>query len=277
LAISAYQFRDFAQTRNTFSAQDHYKQQEQHWLSEYQALPKTLKWPPNGASGNAKDFDAASARMDIPPQLLYQIRQHSSESQHSLFTVLLAALSLALRAYGAVDDISIAVPMAGQAASNHPALVGQCTNLVPVRCQMADGMTFSGYTAEIQEKIIGAYENQEYSCAFLTDKFQTQFCSVAFTHTKKLKPEQCDYAALTVDYEFNPVHSQTFDLHFELTEHKDRLVLECSYRKALFAPASVQEIFEDTILMLKKFGESPAAAIDFIDEDRDPVRAAIAT
>jgi amino acid adenylation domain-containing protein len=265
---AAYSFPAYALDKQALLASARYREQEAYWLAEYPGIPEAplllVKTPPL----NADMYAAEQIGIEMSPVLVQRVKELGQENKCSLFTMLFAALNAVLHRHSQQENIVVAIPIAGQSADNHPGLVGQCTSMVAVHSRMDDGSCFNGYAGGLQEKIIEAYENREYSCADIMKRRDPQgyekgrvFPSITFSHTKALKDEQCAYPGLAMRYHFNPPRQQTAELCFNAMEYADRITFECSFKTALFDTAFICDLLKEIVRQLSEACDNPAGEL----------------
>ena len=230
---AAHDLADYARARNALAAPA-----ADYWSWQFDDSVSAVPRPGGPAA------ETALEAIDLPAGLMAQLRAACSLAGSSPFTALLAALIAVARRHSDGDDITVAVPVAGQATANLPHLVGPCANTLPIRVRMRGDEPFARLLDRVRDTLLEAYQHQ------FDAPDARSLCPITLAHTKRLKPEAYHFHGLTADYRFNRKRHGAFDLAFDALEDGDRLRLACSFRSPLYASSTVRRWLEEITSLL---------------------------
>lgn len=148
------------------------------WVSELRDMPEEMALPRDrprapgltGSAASAADHDAENQStsngvgellLRIDAQRHHNLRKIAAENQSSLFMVLQTAVAVALRQYGAGDDIVLGTPVAGRTDPQVEDLVGFFVNTIALRTRFDRDPSLSEALQRVRETDIAAYAHQD--------------------------------------------------------------------------------------------------------------------
>ena len=111
---------------------------------------------------SVRNFEGETIDFKIGRDLEHRLRQLGAETGATLFHVLLAAGYIVLSKYSGQEDIVVGTAALGRDHLDLQGIIGIFVNLLALRCQPAAHKTFLEFLAEVKEKAIDAYQNQDY-------------------------------------------------------------------------------------------------------------------
>ncbi len=248
---AANQFEPFARELDLGKNQPAYKKQEEYWLNQYKEIPLDLKLPTDHPRPEYRRYDAEKASLEIGADRVKMARELCSSLRISLFSALLACLKLHLYRITGQTDIVVAIPAAGQAIRNKLDLVGHCTNLLAIRSRLLEHQTVAEYLAIMQEAVVQAYENQDYTYGSLVrnlkikrDPARLPLLTMGLTHTKRLRETDYQFEGLQADYVFNRRYYEIFDIYLNAIEFDHKIVLSSHFQTSLFEQKTIMTHLE---------------------------------
>ncbi|HEU5229912.1 MAG TPA: amino acid adenylation domain-containing protein, partial [Ktedonobacteraceae bacterium] len=220
------------------------KRAEAYWLRMFSNPPPTLELPTDYPRPSLKTYTGARESMLLNADLCSKLRSVSVQQNSTLFMLLLASFNVLLYRLSAQEDFAIAILSAGQVATGGAHLVGHCVNLLPLRSQLTDYLSFTSYLASVKNAVLDAYNYHLYpfsqlvkNLKFPRDPSQTPLISTLFNLDQEGGQPFLD---LDVDMVTNPTGYAKFDLSINILQSRGELHVECDYNTDLFDPTTIQ-------------------------------------
>jgi hypothetical protein len=204
-----------------------------------------------------RDAGTVLAR-DVPLSL--SVLHDAARHEHaSLFSLLLAALYVALRAYGAPDRFGIAVPYAGQRAIAGDARVGNFVESLHAIVETPPAPTLSACIAVSRDAVLDAIERRE------ADGHAASRADVDFVPNVSLNLYERAGAPRSIaeaEEIVLPVRTAKYDLTLGAAIDDDRLRLLFSYRTSVISARWVTELADRTLAVLCAIPDSSSQSIE---------------
>ncbi len=214
---------------------------EQYWLQQFANSIPLLDLPNDKPRPPFRTFNSHCINEKLDLALISNLKELGLAKGCSLMTTLLSSFEIFLHRLTNQEDLVVGIPSAGQAATGMYNLVGHCVNLLPLRTQINPEQTFLGYLKTRKLKILDAYDYQQFTFGNLVQKLnlprdssRIPLVSVIFNIDQGLEGEQLFFEGLEAKFISNPRTSENFELAVNLTEFKDRFILEWEYNTNLF-------------------------------------------
>ncbi|MBD2385061.1 non-ribosomal peptide synthetase/type I polyketide synthase [Cylindrospermum sp. FACHB-282] len=239
------QFREFLNWQTKRSQSSEMLSHESFWVEQFASSIPVLELPTDRTRPVRKTYHGNRQTYETDPRLREQLRQFSQGQGCTLFMTLLAAHFVLLHRLSRQEEIVLGIPTAGRFLSGSETMVGYATHLLPIRSCFHEELTFQAYLAEIRERLLDAYEHQDYPFAQLlnrlnlkSDSSRTPLVSVTFN----LEPPvpTAPLKNLETALVSRPISFTHFDLHFIVIDLGDRLILEAKYNTDLFNDATIK-------------------------------------
>ena len=132
-------------------------------------LPSILRRP------DFKTYVGESYEMQISPEITRRLNNYCLDHGASLFTGLLAVWNVLMYRYTGETDLIIGTPVAGR---DHPELeqqIGFYINMVPLRNQLNDELSFDSNFEEIRKNTLNAFSNRKFPFDHIVDTIDAVF------------------------------------------------------------------------------------------------------
>ncbi|MCK4259525.1 MAG: amino acid adenylation domain-containing protein, partial [Halanaerobiales bacterium] len=154
------QYKDFAVWQSRLFEENVMAKQEDYWLNNLKDLQYTEL--PAKTAGSIKSNVGAQKQFDIGAELVEKIDEFCAKHNVTKFMFMLAVFKIAIFRKIDQKDLSIGIPIAGRNKSELQDLIGLFLNLLIIRSEIRDEMSFNEYLYQIKEVTTGAFENQDY-------------------------------------------------------------------------------------------------------------------
>ena len=198
LPLLRLQYKDFSEWHNSDAQKKSIQQQEIYWLKEFARDIPVLELPVDYPRPLFQSYEGRSMLLEIDEEQLRKLRELARAEHVTLYMVLLAVCCVLLSKLSSREDIIIGTPIAGRRHADLEIIIGMFVNTLALRNYPSGEKTFKTFLAEVKERTLQAFENQEY-----------QFEELVETLTEK--------ESIQRDAGRNPL----FDVMFSLNNVKD--------------------------------------------------------
>jgi gramicidin S synthase 2/tyrocidine synthetase-3 len=162
LAPLKLQYKDYAEWQNHAQQISRIKQQEEYWRKEFSGEIPVLNLPTDYPRPDTQSFEGHTINFRMGKEETKALQKIASEQEATLFMVSLALEYVWMSKLSGQEDIVIGVPLVGR---NHPDLekmIGLFLKTLALRNFPNGRKTFNGFLAEVRERTLKAFENQDY-------------------------------------------------------------------------------------------------------------------
>jgi amino acid adenylation domain-containing protein len=262
------QFGDFAVWERDRIASGALADLEHYWRRTLAGFG-TVQFPADHPRPAMDDFTGARAERATDLALLDGLRELSRREGTTLYTTLLAALFALLYRYTGQDDLIAGTVSANRSRPELAPLIGFLVNTLPIRVDASGNPSFSELLARVKDATIGAFAHQDLPFGRLVDALEVRrdasrapVFQIAFSYA-----ERDDAAVPAAGAEFAVsdmvvgIDAAKFDLTFVTEGRRGGLWTECSYKTALFDPATVTDLLLHWEILLRGVIGSPSARL----------------
>ena len=270
--FSAYAQRDFDRLNSTDQLN-----QRAYWTAQFHHLPPPLELPLKGKRPKFRSFHAQRYDLEIPRPLWTQSKQASAALGCSHLAYMLSLFQILVSKLAMQNDVVCGIPAAGQAILGQYGLVGHCVNLLPIRLVLGADDSFSSVCQRLKATLLGAYEHQEYTFGSLLQELRIErdparlpIISMLFNIDQQLEAKDLNFAGALASYQANPRVAENFELFVNISESKDRVILECQYNSDLFSLSLIKTFFAAYTWLLEQVTQHGHAPLTQLTLLRDP-------
>ncbi|MBX9919628.1 MAG: hypothetical protein K2Y33_07385, partial [Mycolicibacterium frederiksbergense] len=144
--------------------------------------------------------------------------------------------------------------------------VGHCVNLLPLRLQIDGADSFTEALRGTRGALLDAYDHQGVSVGTVTEQLnltrsgdRPPLVSVVFNID--VRDDDIRHTGLTVGYETLVRQAETFELFINVVDNGSAMVLEASYRTALYSAELIRNLLAQFENLLRNVCSNPAVAI----------------
>lgn len=248
LPVLKIQYKDYSEWQNKrlYRESDLLEKQENFWLKRFKEKIPALTLPGDFPRPPLKRFSGDSFRTVIANRETLALKRLALETDATLFTLLLAIFNVFLFKLSGQEDIVVGAPLAGRRHADLEPLLGMFVNMLALRSYPTGGKTFRQFLAEVKERTLLAFENQDYPFERLVEKTVPQkdparnpLFDVFFSLQNMDLPEiRIPGLKLTT---LNPERKTArFDLGFHVFEGQGQLFITVEYSTALFKKETIE-------------------------------------
>ncbi|MEP9413934.1 amino acid adenylation domain-containing protein [Gordonia sp. VNQ95] len=233
-----------------------------HWRDTLDGIPDEMRLPtdrprPMEPSHRGDQIDRA-----VPTDLVAALDDRAATSGTTRFMLVHAAVTLALSASGAGDDIVVGTPFAGRTTAAAEELIGMFVNTLALRTDLSGDPTLGEVIDRIRCTDLDAYEHADLPfdavVAALTPHRSLSRHPVFQTMVQYRDPIAAPYfAGLDATPLFPQTRTAKFDLTFEFVGLTDGLRLRVEYATDLFDRDTTEQLTDRVLYLLEMLAHHP--------------------
>lgn len=266
------QYADFAAWQRRQLESEKLRPQLDYWLSQLADAPQLLELPTDRPRPAVQTYKGGRIGFGIQPGLASEINELARRHDATPFMTFLAAFQALLHRLSAQQTVLVGTPIANRSRVELEPLLGLFANTLVMRADFDPDLSFSGLLAQVRERALGAYSNQDLPYERLVAElappreaghnpvFQVMF---AFQNagTGRLELEGLSASQLEVEN-----GTSKFDLTLDVFDlGSDRLQVEFEYSSDLFEPGTVARMAGQLQRLLAGVVRDPDSAIGQLD------------
>jgi amino acid adenylation domain-containing protein len=252
-------YRDYARWQREEIASEAMKRQEAYWLREFSGEVPAANLPLDYARPAVRSFAGNSLFFELAADGARALRQLAKETGATLFMVLLALFDVSMAKLCGQEEIVVGTPLAGRRHADLRDIIGMFINTLAIKTQPAGTKRFDRFLAEVKQKTLAAFENQEYPFEYLVEKVMTSrdpsrnpLFDAAFALQNMEKEQFADTSLEIKPYKYS-FNISRFDLVLFAEEDDRGLSFTVEYCTRLFK--------EETIKRFVRYFKRIAAAV----------------
>jgi tyrocidine synthetase-3 len=168
------QYKDFSAWQNGKTEKENFKHQEKYWLKEFEGEVPVLELPTDYPRPTEHSFAGDNVDFRIPAEAARAIKGVALRGGATLFMVLAAAFNILLFKLSGQEDFVIGTPAACRRHAELEKIIGMFVNTLALRSYPLGDLTFREFLADVKERTLKAFENQEYPFEELVDKLSVK-------------------------------------------------------------------------------------------------------
>jgi len=270
------QYKDFAAWQSDILNREEVKRQGEYWISEYskgaaaREIP-VLNLPTDYPRPAIQSFEGSSARLSLDKELTRKLKRIAKETGATMYMVLLAAFNILLSKYSRQEDIIVGSPIAGRHHADLENIIGMFVNTLAVRNYPEGKKTYGEFLKEVKERMLKAYENQDYQFEELVEKLDIKrdlsrnpLFDVMFA-MQNMDIGKIELEGASIEpYEMKSRISK-FDLTVFATETDEIVELEIEYCTGMFKKDTIERLGRHFINILEQVSDNLAVKLEEID------------
>ncbi|MDQ1355593.1 MAG: hypothetical protein QG657_5903 [Acidobacteriota bacterium] len=278
LALLHIQYKDFAywQLRQRGSAD--LEKQEAYWKTEFEGDIPVLNLPEDYARNHYTigNVEGSHINFEIDRQEIQAINKLAVAEGATLFIVVFSILNVLLTKLSGQEDIVVGSPIAGRRHSDIQQVIGIFINTLALRSFPAAGKTFIDFLGESRERVLQAFENQDYQFEDLVekagvthDRSRNPFFDVMFVLQNTGVPEVEIPGLKLKPFHFKSWTSK-FDITWSAVEADGLLNFRVLYRTGLFKEESIRRFikyFKKIVTVVIRRPELKISEVEIITEE----------
>jgi amino acid adenylation domain-containing protein len=242
------QYRDFTRWERERMAGAALERRLAYWRGQLGADRSGLVLPVDRPRPAMQTFAGDSLRFQVEPELVTALTELGQRHDVTLFTTLIATLSVLLHRYSGSDDIVIGTPVASRHHADIENLLGFFVNTVVLRTDLADDPAVPDLLTRVGSVVRDAFAHQDLPFELLVADLlpdrglsMNPLFQVCFALQPSMRERWWEGSILTGGRGI-PNGTCKFDLWISLTEQDGGLSGEVEYSTDLFERTTVERI-----------------------------------
>ncbi|MCP5048761.1 MAG: amino acid adenylation domain-containing protein, partial [bacterium] len=274
------QYKDYSQWQVDRKESEALKEQETFWLSQFEEEIPILDLPTDYPRPGVQSFEGSNFRSEISSDKAAALRKMAFKEGASLYMVLLALINLLLSKLSGQEEIIVGTPISGRRHADLEKIIGMFVNTLALRNWPNNKKSFVQFLAELKDRALEAFENQEYQFEDLVEQvevnrdagrnpiFDVMFTLNSFNPDNKDKIET--QKTQPQDGSQSLMRTSKFDLSWIAIESGDHLLFSIDYCTKLFKLVTIQRFisyFEKILSAVVKDPGIKLGEIEIISEE----------
>ncbi|MTI27449.1 non-ribosomal peptide synthetase, partial [Fulvivirga kasyanovii] len=186
--------------------------------------PKIL---PTGSSSGANNRSAGALySVKINQALAQEMRELTRSKGQTSFALMLSVYYILLYRYSGLTSMAVGIPMIGRPGMKFERTIGCFINMVALRCDLSEDLTFSALLKQVSDNIFDAYDHSHYPLytfkkALKANHRSTDLFSTAFYYQKIEELKVNDQEGILGERIESLRQVGEFDLTMEVVEYPD--------------------------------------------------------
>jgi len=234
------------------------KQQKGYWLQQLAGEIPILNLIGDFPRPALQTFEGASSFIRLEKDLTQKIKKICSETETTLYMVLLAAFNVLLSKYTAQEEMIVGSPIAGRHHGGLNRIVGMFVNTLAMRNYPVGEKTFKDFLEEVKKNALMAYENQDYPLEELIEELditrdiaRNPLFDVMFT-MQNMDLGEVEMEGVVIKPHPLENNISKFDLTLGGTEMENGINLEIEYSTRLFKRETIERLLLHYVNILKQ-------------------------
>ncbi|MDW3192770.1 MAG: amino acid adenylation domain-containing protein [Cytophagales bacterium] len=274
------QHKDYSHWQNQVLASDKGKASCAYWQDRLAGELPVLNLTSDKKRPKIKTNHGAVRTHVIDAETLNLLKSWSKAHDASLFMTMTAILKVLLYRYTGQTDLIIGSPVANRLHSDLEGQIGYFVNTIALRSEIDGGVGFNSFLTQVKNTVLGAFEHQMYPFDAIVDELDTErnLSRNPIFDVVIMMPnnDQADFQLEDVHLSRlnNPHHTSRFDMHFNIIEKEEELLLHVIYNTDLFEEGRVQRLqlhFEQLCKQILTDELTPLSALPMLHEDEKQV------
>lgn len=232
-------------------ATDSMEKQKEYWLDKLSKKAPALEMPMLKERDTSSGNEATFEEMSLSGDLYAKIKKFTASANTSDFMFMLSVYYILLSKISGNTDIVIGTDVVGRTHPRLKDIVGTFVNLLPLRVQVEQELTFSQFLDEVRGCVLEAFDNQDFQYDQMiaalnergiqqTNLFDVHFALVNY-HDESVTLDELKFEPVEVKW----AESSHFEFKIHAIDEKDRFLVHFIYNTEYYD--------KDTIQLLMKY------------------------
>ncbi len=268
------QYKDYACWQNQWMQGEHREKQENFWLEYLKDSNTAPVFPTDYPRPAVPDTRGKLIRREADRELDRRVKEAVSASGVTLYMYLLAVYTILLSRYSGREDIAAGSAVMGRRHPDLNNVIGMFVNTLVMRNHCPGHLSFREFLGTLKQNTLRALENQDYPFDRLPallnlerEPGRNPLFDVAFQGDNYLAaPAAVDGEAPAGSlsagaYRLDDWWESPFDLTLIAGDGSGRLDFSAVYAPALFEPATIEDMLEHYVDILRQVLDNPEMLI----------------
>ena len=264
------QYKEYAVWEKKQKENGVWDKQKEYWKKEYEGEIPVLELPLDGRRSGIGDDAGSRISFEIEEETTKGLKERMSDIDGTLYMGLMAAISILMSKYSGLEDIIIGMPIAGRRHPQMEKVAGMFVNTLAIRTYPESHKPIAQYLEETKQKLLMAYENQEYPYEELVqevgvkrDLSRNPLFDVMLA-LQNMNSKEVNLKDVKIKHYKTESDISKFDIALSVTEDKGKLLCEIEYKDKLFKKDTIEAIAKHYKKILQEIIEKKEGRINDI-------------
>ncbi len=261
-------FRDYVCWERENIDRDKLQSQANYWREKLSGSLPVLALPTDRPRPHEPSYRSSSIDVLLSEELSQKLNALSRTCETTLFTTLLSAFNVLLHRYTGQDDVIIGAPLANRSRQETEDLVGFFLNMLPLRSDLSDNLSFLELLSRVRETVNGALSNADYPFSWMVEwakiprdpsispVFQVMFNMFNYSDSSiESETLEMAYRGLETGY-------TKYDLSLYAQQQGSRVSLQICYQTDLFERETIERMLTNFTVLLENIAADPERPVD---------------
>ena len=262
------QYADFAEWQDSALAGPELDRLLAYWKNRLAGMP-TRHLPTDHPRPPVQSYRGAAHTFELPADAVQRLEELSRAEGVTLFSVLLAAFAVLLRAHVGEDEVVVGTPVSGRERPELAGLIGFFTNTLVLRCDLAAGPTFRQLVQRLWTEVRGALAHQDLPFEKLVEELhpdrdlaQNPLFQVLFSYRYEEEGAGLSLDGCGVRQVLGDTGTARFDLTLSLARTPAGVTGRVEYSTDLFEAATAERIAARYARVVAAAAQDPDRPVD---------------
>jgi len=270
------QYKDFSEWQNNLFDSGEIRNQEAHWIKEFEGGIPLLNLPTDYPRPASRTFEGGFVKQVLDKTTAEALKKQALEQGVTLSMLLFAIYNILLSKLSGQEDIVVGVTVSGRRHADLEGVIGMFINILAVRNFPRGEQSFIDFLKEVKKRTLDAFENQDYPFEKLVERaavkrnpgrnplFDVEFVMQVEHKALAGIPETVIPGLKLKPYELDKKMSN-FDLFLFVVELEEGIVLNLQYWTKLFKEESVARFLDHYARITQQVINDPEITISDIE------------
>lgn len=268
-----FQYKDYSFWYEKEFAQNNIKRQEFFWKRYLDGAPTLLNYPTDRPRPARISSKGQVLEFEINEQMTEKVRQYCREKKCTLYQFFVSVYQIILHRFSSEKDIVLGTAAANRSFQELEPLIGYFVNVLPLRAQLEEDLTFEGLLESNITNIGQVLAHQELSLEHIIDIVSPErslshtpiFQNALQFHSKSqtsLRLGDVDSQLISIETsQLDPALQLSvfakFDLELNMFEREDTLFCSLRYNTDLYSRSGAQRQVDSFLLLTQQVVNDP--------------------
>lgn len=261
------QYGEYARRHREWLQSEEAQLQLEYWKNNLANVPLIHSLPLDFERPEIGYYEGDSVEFEIDEDLAHKLKALCNTKGVTLYMILLTAFQILLSRWSGQDDIIVGTGVANRTRPELENLVGFFVNMLAMRSDFSDNLTFINQLEKVRDETLNAFANQEYPFERLVDELQPERSLSAapiFQITfflQNIVETASDFCGVDVEYFDMDYGVSKYDLSLILWEKMNRIIGGFSFNIKLFDKRTIQRLADQFLILLRGIVSNPNTTI----------------
>ncbi|MCP4134083.1 MAG: amino acid adenylation domain-containing protein [bacterium] len=238
-------YEDFVTWQEDMLSSAEGKKHKDYWLNKLSGELPVLELPTDNPASKARDYIGETFISEISEEETNQLKKLAWSEKVFLYPLMLSAYTILLHRYSGQDDILVGSPVSGRPGKKFNKLMGFFVNMVVLRMNCNDNMTFREFLRQVQNTVSEALTHGDYPLHELTKDLKGSRDSgllfdAAFLFQNYITGSNIEKSGIELDFRLH--QNGYFNFNLEIIEHDNKCLLFFKYNSDLYGQETIARI-----------------------------------